>query len=424
VLAFLSLRYGCRVTQDPRVAGSRLAIWSHGAPHPTEGASTVLFWHYICGLRAAGFEVLSVVLAQPDNSTPESLREYEALAQKEGIGVAVCRAESFLEERRHTVRLRTESLGPAREAVAAFRPDASLCLDFLAGWAARGTVGPRVVWLGDLRFRTAWYHALYEAKERRAAVFQLPLAIVRSLAWRRAYRRALAGAAAVIVSSKSSEAQLARLGVASEYQPYPWPAEQAGESAQWLPDKPSFLFLGTLQALGSRSAFHFILHELYGQLVRRWGSGGFRIVIAGRGEIPGWAAKLLSTTPELEHVGFVDDLAGLLGGVHAAIAPISVPIGNRSRILTALAAGTVVVAHRNAALGNPDLVDGTTCYLAADADQFLERMVRCVEAPDEARAVAERGRELYRTRFRPDVAVGAAVDTLAAVLPPAATETG
>jgi glycosyltransferase involved in cell wall biosynthesis len=407
------------VAQDPRVSGARLAIWSHGAPHPSEGASTVLFWHYVSGLRSAGFEVLNVVLAQPDNATPEGLRDYATLAGNHGIEVAVCRAESFLEERRHTVRLRSNVLGPALEAVDAFRPDVSLCLDFLAGWAARGTPGPRVVWLGDLRFQTAWYHALYEAKERRVATLELPLAIVRSLAWKRAYRRALAGAAAVIVSSKSSEAHLQRLGFASEYQPYPWPAEPTGTDAPVLPDKPTFLFLGTLQALGSRSAFHFILHDLYPELVRRWGSGGFRIVIAGRGEVPAWAAEMLATAPELEHVGFVDDLAGLLGSVHAAIAPISVPVGNRSRILTALAAGTVVVAHENAALGNPDLADGVTCYLAADAASFAERMARTVDDPVQAREVAARGRELYESRFRPDLAVGTAVDTLAAVLSPA-----
>ena len=186
--------------------------------------------------------------------------------------------------------------------------------------------------------------------------------------------------------------------------------------AAGLPDTPTFLFLGTLQALGSRSAFHFILHELYPELVRRWGSGGFRIVIAGRGELPAWASTMLATTPELEHVGFVEDLAGLLGSVHAAIAPISVPVGNRSRILTALAAGTVVVAHENAALGNPDLVDGVTCFLAADAASFAERMARTVDDPDAAREVAARGEELYRSRFRPDAAVGTAVDTLAAVL--------
>lgn len=410
------------MAQDPRVAGSRLAVWSHGAPHPTEGASTVLFWHYVSGLRAAGFEVLSVVLAQPDNASPEGLREYERLAAAQGIEVFVCRAESFLEERRHTVRLR-HVLGPAREAVARFRPDASFCLDLIAAWAARGTPEPRVVWLGDLRFQSLWYHALYAARERPTDTLRVPLALGSTLVWRRAYRRALDGAAAVIVSSKSSGAALGRMGIPSTYQPYPWPSEATDRvSAAAPPDLPTFLFLGTLGALGSRSGFHFLLRRLYPELVRRWGRGGFCVLIAGRGVLPGWAAEAIEDKPELVHLGFVDDLLSVLQSVHAALAPISAPVGNRSRILTALAAGTPVVAHANAARGNPDLVDGRTCYLAADAETFAERMVRCVDAPADAHAVAARGRELYQTHFRPDVAVVAAVDTLAAVLPPAATK--
>lgn len=415
---------GLTTSQDSRITGARLAIWSSGVPHPTEGASTVLFWHYITGLRAAGFEVLHVILAQPDNANPKQLEEYRALAQDAGIEVAVCHDVSFVEEQRHRIDLRSGSLGPGIDAVEAFRPDLTFCLDVEAGWAASVTPGPRVVWLGDLRFQSLWYHALYSVRERPANVRHLPFALARRLVWRRAYRRALQGVATVIVASKSSEAVLRRLGVHAVYLPYPWPSP-GSESARRTgvgespPALPTFLFLGTLHALGSRSAFHFLFRRLYPRLVRRWGPGGFTILIAGRGELPGWAVDALRERVELVHVGFVEDLAGLLGRVHAAIAPISVPVGNRSRILTALAATTVVVAHENAALGNPDLVDGETCYLARDPDEFVERMVRCVESPTEARAVATRGRALYLSRFHPDLAVQAVVDTLASVIPDA-----
>ena len=250
-----------------------------------------------------------------------------------------------------------------------------------------------------------------------SAALQLPLAIVRSLAWRRAYRRgARTGCRGDRVLEVVRGPAAAARDRSRSTSRIPGRPSRPAPRTRHCRSIPTFLFLGTLQALGSRSAFHFILHELYPELVRRWGSGGFRIVIAGRGEMPGWAATMLATTPELEHVGFVDDLAGLLASVHAAIAPISVPVGNRSRILTALAAGTVVVAHENAALGNPDLVDGVTCFLAADAASF-----RGADGADRRRSgrraeVAARGQELYRSRFRPDVAVGTAVDTLAAVL--------
>jgi glycosyltransferase involved in cell wall biosynthesis len=402
----------------------RLAIWSAGVPHATEGASTVLFWHYITGLHAAGFDVLSVLMLQPDNTDPDGLETYRARARERGIEVAVCDADSFIIERHRSITLRRDTVARALEEVARFKPDITFSLDLVAAWATRTVSGPRVVWLGDLRYQTVWYHALYSARERFADALRLPLALARAFLWRRVYRDVLFDADDVIVSSKSSERALRRLGVTAAYEPYPWPAPEGRADDADRPGRPTFLFLGTLQALGSRSALHFLLDRLYPRLVERWGHDGFRIVIAGRGDLPGWARDALATRPEFEHVGFVDDLAALLSSVHAAIAPISVPVGNRSRILSALAAGTVVVAHENASLGNPELVDGVTCYLARDPADFAERMARCVELPAEARAVAARGRALYFDRFRPSVAVRAVADRLSAVLSDAVDETG
>lgn len=400
----------------------RLAIWTSGIPHPTEGASTVLFWHYIFGLRAQGFEVLSVLLLQPDNSSAQALDDYRQSAAAAGFEVAVCRSESFVVERHRSIRLRRDDLGPVLQSFSRFQPDLSFCLDLVAAWAARETGGPRVVWLGDLRFQTVWFHALFAAREHAMRILQVPLALTRAFLWRGVYRRVLEGVADVIVSSKSSEAALRRLGVRSGYEAYPWPADErpADRPAATELAQPTFLFLGTLQALGSRSAFHYLFAELYPKLIERWGAGGFQIMIAGRGDLPDWARAALEQRPEIVHVGFVEDLVELFGRVNAAIAPIAVPVGNRSRILTALAAETVVVAHENAALGNPDLVDGDTCYLARDPGDFVERMSRCVDDPVEAGAIAARGRELYVSRFRPDVAVRAAVDRLSAVLASAA----
>jgi len=76
-------------------------------------------------------------------------------------------------------------------------------------------------------------------------------------------------------------------------------------------------------------------------------------------------------------------------------------VGNRSRILTAMAAGVPVVAHANAALGNPDLVDGATCYLARDGRRFVERMRKTVEQPDEAAVIVQQARACYEAHFSP-----------------------
>jgi hypothetical protein len=94
---------------------------------------------------------------------------------------------------------------------------------------------------------------------------------------------------------------------------------------------------------------------------------------------------------------------------HAVIAPISVPVGNRSRILTAMAKGAVVVAHENAAMGNPDLIDGETCYLARSPAEFIERMKRSFLDERASQQIIDRARACYNTRFHPDIAAASLI---------------
>ena len=137
---------------------------------------------------------------------------------------------------------------------------------------------------------------------------------------------------------------------------------------------------------------------------RHWGAGGFRILLAGSGILPDWAQSAIAGKREITTLGFVEDLGALLATCHAAVFPIAVPIGNRSRILTAMTYRVPVVAHRNCALGNVDLVDGETAFLAANATAFSARLRRVVEEPGLAESVAERAYLCYKARFHPDAA--------------------
>ena len=86
-------------------------------------------------------------------------------------------------------------------------------------------------------------------------------------------------------------------------------------------------------------------------------------------------ANLIADNPEFQWLGFVPDIDSVITACHAVLFPIDVAVGNRSRILTALCKGALVIAHRNVALGNPALVDGRTCALAATPEEFIDRMV-------------------------------------------------
>jgi glycosyltransferase involved in cell wall biosynthesis len=388
----------------------RLVVISPGIPHESRGASTVLFYHYIAGLRRSGFRIMNVLLLQPDNSTEEGLAEYEKqMADGERFTVVPCRTNSFVVWKRLGFRLNTAAVGAAISRAEGFQPDAVLCFDLLSAWVgARIDRGAKIAWLGDLRFQTEWYHTWYGIKESWSSVRDLPLTLLRCHLWRRHYREVLRRMDSAIVSARISQEHLRRIGIAAAYLPYPWPDAAPGGDKPSVerPGMPTFLFLGTLTGLGSRSAFHFMLDAVYPEAVRLWGKKGFRILIAGARGLPGWVERELGERPELKYLGFVEDIVRVMRTCHAVLVPIEVPVGNRSRILTALAAGVPVVAHENAALGNPDLVDGATCYLAGDGWSFIERMQRTVERSEEVARIVRQGRVCYEAHFAPEAATG------------------
>jgi glycosyltransferase involved in cell wall biosynthesis len=78
---------------------------------------------------------------------------------------------------------------------------------------------------------------------------------------------------------------------------------------------------------------------------------------------------------------------------------MDVPVGNRSRILTALSAGAVLIAHKNVSLGNPDLISGVNCLLASDVESFVDAMKHSVNEPSVMKQIANNGRQMYIDRF-------------------------
>jgi|GEM_PF-1398664 len=398
----------------PRTDGreTRTAIIAQGVPHPTRGASTVLYFHYIDGLRKAGHRILLVLLVQDENYVEDRYQELlSALEGDAAVTVKTLHASRFVESSRFTHRLVSEPLAGLKTEIESFGPQFLLCFDLMAAWAAQTVAAPtKTVWLGDLLFQTTWYNSLYSWREGTGRPWHLVWAVFQSSAWRRIYRQVLKAYQNVVVSSKSSEAALDRLGIASRYLPYPWPETTAAEDRGGAKtDPPCFIFFGSLQALGSRSALHMLLEEIYPLLRQQFGAGRFRISICGQGGLPDWTTAALREKPEIEYLGFVATLDTVFSAATALIAPIDVPVGNRSRILTAMAKGLLVIAHRNAALGNPDLIDGRTCFLASDAADFVAKMERSTTCREEIEAITRNARDMYREKFSPDRAVRALI---------------
>jgi hypothetical protein len=396
------------------VGNRRLLICSAGIPHERNGASLVLFYHYIERLKRDGYRIRHVLLLPGRNWAQGAIDEYAAKMAGDGepsrFDVVAVRADRFYTESRRIHRLVPSAANEVVAAADAFRPDIIVAFDLLAAWITRRIDAPhRLVWLGDLNFQTVLYHAWYAARENASKLRHIPSNWLVSQSWKRVYESALSGASGVIVASASSVGQMAKIGIRATYEPYPWPETVVAPSADrrsQLSDVPTFVFFGSLGGLGSRSALHFFIKKVFPRLRGQWGEGGFRILISGRGELPDWANRAFGDKGEIKRLGFVEDLDALLATCHAVLVPIDVPVGNRSRILTAMAKRALVIAHANAALGNPDLEDGATCYLATNAKSFVERMRLAFEDRAAAESITERAYCRYHNHFGTDAASG------------------
>lgn len=387
----------------------RVVIVTQGIPHPREGASTVIFYEYVRGISTAAGRVLHVLLTDSTNRDGRLLEEYrQAMRDRPDFEILDCPVGAMYHVNRWTRAPGIEMLAPSIAGrVKTFDPAVVICFDILPAAYASQLAPPsrRVVWLGDLHFRSFWYNAIYDIRDRAGAALRLPLILMLCWHWRRFYASTLAGACSVVVSSKSSEAAMRAIGIASEYLPYPWPEKDDAGAHPAPPEVPTFALFGSLSGLGSRSSFETLIRDVYPMLLKTWGPGGFRVLLAGVRSASAWAAKAVAERPEMEFLGFVDDIVAFMRGCHAVVVPIAVPVGNRTRILTALAHRALVIAHRNTALGNDDLRSGDTCLLASSAEEFAAHLRFAVDSPVEARAIAERGHAMYRQRYAPAPAV-------------------
>ena len=384
---------------------------STAIPHPSTGASAVALFEYLTSFREAGFRIFHIVILKRSTLDQSALEHYISVFSSDAFRIHSVIVDGFTERgRTYTRPFRATRLPPVTVAwTKDMKPDLCFCYDIAAA-GMRWTLdlpAKTLVWLGDLNFQVAWYKAWYAAQERWCDVFGLPLAWIEAQQWRTFYRTVLAPADKVIVTAKSSEGELARLGIPSTFLAYPWPESPLPSPPPPRQAKPSFVLFGHLAGLGSRSALHFLFEELYPKLLARWGREGFTITLCGTSALTPWAQTKLAQTPEVRSIGFANDLTSLLLSCHGVLVPIDIPVGNRTRIIVAMMLGTPVIAHRNTALGNPGLVDGETCYLAGDAETFAERMCRAYTHPEEVRRITRRARAVYDAAYRPAVACSA-----------------
>ena len=400
----------------------RILVCSANIPQPvaTKGlsASMMTLYGYVDQFRKRGWPMLHVLVLDK-RADPALLEAYRKDIEESGGEVIAWVMPYATRPRKHLWSdIEAETIPEdVRERIRAFRPDAGFCLDVFAAAALHPLPEvPLLVQVHDPKFQTLWYHALYETMEHPLHALRLPMDWLRVRAWKRFYRDTLLKVARVIAIAKSTEYQLKLLGVRSHYVPMSWPASDRPANVPPKPSMPTFLFLGNLSGVGSRSALHFLLERVYPALIKKWGKGGFAIFICGPHSASPWTMNAIALRPEVKFLGYVDDVESLMLSCHAVLAPIDVKVGNRTRILTAMSLGVPVIAHSNTALGNPSLVDGETCYLANDPQTFVERMERAFGEGSEIDRICKNAKEAFDTQFAPDAAGALLVKELESIV--------
>lgn len=284
------------------------------------------------------------------------------------------------------------------------KPDYVIAFDIESAALTRGITGiKKIVWLGDLRFLTTWFHYMLLPKNIFIKFFSVFSVLIRILSWVVIYKLSIGDAHKVIVSSHNSVRYLKFLKKKSIYIPYPWPINLKKIIKQ--PNlKPTFLFFGNLVGLGSVSAVNSIFGEIYNECLTLWGSNNFEILVSGFHELrPDLKSKLIHL-PNLKLMGFVPKISTLLSRVDAVLVPIKVPVGNRSRVLTALAYGVPIIGHKNLAKGNPALLHKVNCLLYESRIELRSALILSIYDKKLVNRIATSGQKLYLQENNPRVA--------------------
>ena len=287
--------------------------------------------------------------------------------------------------------------------------DSVICFDILAGaYLSPRTAGRRILWLGDLQFELTLWRFLESASSllpiRR---FYLLLRVLASYGRQALFYFLICRRFdKVVCCSKSAEGRLRSIRVNASFIPFPYPARKQIGVDMCPSSTRSFLFHGNLLGAGSTSGLEFLIGDVLPAAKREWGAGGFRIVVCGRTELSVTNRERLLNFPEVEMLGFVDDLESIMQECHAMLVPISIPVGNRTRVIDAMSSGLVLVGHSNLSLGNPFLISEVNCLLTRSGRDMVLALDRIFHDSELRAKLSGNARAMYELTYGDNVPHG------------------
>ena len=352
-----------------------LVIFTGDLPTKFLGASTVVFYQFIKFILGKDYELHLLAISTSKYKKKNIIKFLNSFKNKKIKSFNYCFLKNFFNFNKFNLlikKIKTSSLSKSQiSKIKKIKPDKILALDITATSFAKQIFDDKIyVWLGDLNFSTTWYHFYYKYFNSLAYyIFFLYIKIF-VLKWKHFYKNILSNTN-IISGSNANIKELKKIGIHSEYQPYPWPKVFKKQKIKKR-NKPSYVFFGNLVGLGSKSAFNYLLNEIYPKYELLWGQDGFNIFVCGSHKIGMNYKKKIKKLKNIHFLGYVKNLNRLVSTCHACLFPIDVPVGNRSRIVTGLGSGWPIIAHKNVSIGNPHLKNGYNCLLAENSDDFVK----------------------------------------------------
>ncbi|MDB5300399.1 MAG: glycosyl transferase family 1 [Phycisphaerales bacterium] len=160
------------------------------------------------------------------------------------------------------------------------------------------------------------------------------------------------------------------------------------------------LFLGSLDWRPNLDALRLLLDHIFPAVLAREPTA--RLCIVGRNP-PVWLTRrvrpgALGTDSRVELHADVSDVRPYLAHSAVMVAPLRIGGGSRLKILEAMAAGLPVVSTRIGCEGLTVQAD-RELIVADDVDDVSGALVRCIQEPASAAGMAERARQLVRSRY-------------------------
>lgn len=211
----------------------------------------------------------------------------------------------------------------------------------------------------------------------------------------RAERRAVANADGILVMSERDAADVSasnpnvlamRLGID--------PPDFAPQN--YAPTEPAvLLFSGALWREANQRSAVFLANEVMPRVAVTHPTAKLRIV----GSRPTPEVLALSKLPNVEVVGFVEDLDGEIARAAVNLAPSMVEAGILLKALRALAMGSAVVLNRQSAEPIVGLVPGTHALVANSADDWHSAIVSLLDEPLLRQRLGLQGSTLVRENY-------------------------